>query len=64
MDFTSFYRTGNLPELEEPELSLYSDRVKKDGKKDQQDQVGLLGNWLQQWKNSCIGGHQKSTLQE
>ena len=25
---------------------LYSDRVKKDGKKDRQDQVGLLGYWL------------------
>jgi len=39
---------------------LHSDRVKKYGKKDQQDQVGSLVNKLQQRKNSCLSGHQKS----
>jgi len=49
-----------------PPCSIYSDRVKKNGKKDLQDQVGSLRyNFrLQQWKNSCLGRHQKSRLSE
>jgi len=39
---------------------LYSGRVIKVGKKDRQGQVGLLGDWLLQWKKSCPEGHQKS----
>ena len=41
---------------------LYSGMVKKVGKKDRQGQVGSLGDWLLQWKNSCLAGYQKPRL--
>ena len=40
----------------------YSGMVKKVGKNDRQGQVGSLGDWLLQWKNSCLAGHQKPRL--